>query len=181
MNTTDYIKHTENWIRSVVIDLNFCPFAAKVVLQKTVAYEVVNPANTKNVLHAVFSMFEKMNHDQSIETAFIITPNDFKQFDAYLKLINQAERRIVQNNYEGIYQVASFHPDYCFAGSNEADPANYTNRSPYPMLHLLRESSITKALSTYKNADAIPERNINLAHEKGLKYMQVLRSACFNN
>lgn len=150
------------------------------MLQKTVGYEVVNPANTKNVLRAVLSMLEKMNMDESIETAFVIIPNDFKQFDAYLKLVNQTERRIEENNYEGVYQVAGFHPDYCFAGSNEADAANYTNRSPYPMLHLLREASISKALKTYKNPDAIPERNIELAREKGLKYMQVLRSACFS-
>jgi hypothetical protein len=83
-----------------------------------------------------------------------------------------------QEGYEGTYQLASFHPDYCFEGEDKNDAANYTNRSVYPMLHLLREDSITKALALYKNPELIPEHNIQLAREKGLLYMQMLRAAC---
>ena len=75
------------------------------------------------------------------------------------------------------YQVASFHPLYLFEGSVENDPANYTNRSVYPMLHLLREESIDKALENYKDPESIPERNILFAREKGLAYMKTLRDA----
>ncbi|HEV7782749.1 MAG TPA: DUF1415 family protein, partial [Chitinophagaceae bacterium] len=83
-----------------------------------------------------------------------------------------------QNGYEGIYQLASFHPLYLFANSSPTDAANYTNRSVYPMLHLLREESIDKALAHYSDPENIPERNINFAHEKGLTYMKMLRDAC---
>ena len=77
-----------------------------------------------------------------------------------------------EQGYEGVYQLASFHPDYCFANSDENDPANYTNRSPYPMLHLIRELSMEKALAHYKDTENIPETNMLLARELGLKKMQ---------
>ena len=79
-----------------------------------------------------------------------------------------------EQGYEGVYQLASFHPDYCFADSEADDPANYTNRSPYPMLHLIREQSIEKALALYKKPESIPETNVQLARELGLKKMQSL-------
>lgn len=90
----------------------------------------------------------------------------------------KAERLISKENYDGIFQIASFHPDYCFEGSDENDPANYTNRSIYPMLHILREESLTKALNLYPNPEDIPAHNIAFARQKGLKYMQLLRAAC---
>jgi uncharacterized protein len=74
--------------------------------------------------------------------------------------------------------VASFHPDYCFEGSDENDAANYTNRSIYPMLHLLREESLERALETFPNPENIPNRNINFARKKGLAYMKLLREQC---
>jgi uncharacterized protein len=80
-----------------------------------------------------------------------------------------------KQGYEGVYQVASFHPNYLFAGSHENDAANYTNRSVYPMLHLLREEAVEKALEHYKDPETIPERNIQFAREKGLAYMKKLQ------
>ena len=90
-----------------------------------------------------------------------------------------AEQRLKQKKYKGIYQLASFHPLYRFAGSTENDAANYTNRSLYPMLHLLREASIDKALEQYKNTENIPIANIALARAKGLDAMTKLRESCF--
>ena len=82
--------------------------------------------------------------------------------------------------YDGIYQIASFHPEYCFADSTIDDPANYTTRSIYPMLHLLREESISRALKHYKDPEGIPVANVNYAREKGLVYMQMLRASCIS-
>jgi hypothetical protein len=87
---------------------------------------------------------------------------------------------LIKNGYEGVYQVASFHPLYLFAGSDEKDAANYTNRSVYPMLHLLRESSIDKALESYIDPENIPVRNIEFARKKGLVYMKMLRDTCMD-
>jgi hypothetical protein len=82
--------------------------------------------------------------------------------------------------YEGIYQLASFHPQYCFAEADSQDAANYTNRSPYPMLHLIRERSIESALQHFPHPESIPERNIQLTRQLGLAKMQALLAACIN-
>ena len=119
-----------------------------------------------------------LDGDGERETSFLLFANDFASFTEYLQLVKNAEQLLVQLNYEGIYQLASFHPDYCFAGSDENDPANYTNRSPYPMLHILREESITKALENFPDPESIPENNVQYARQKGLRYMQLLRAGC---
>jgi hypothetical protein len=120
---------------------------------------------------------KRLDNDATIETCLLIFPNAFQKFDDYLDLLALAEKRLKRNGYEGIYQVASFHPLYVFENSDEHDPANYTNRSIYPMLHLLREASIDSALENYKSPESIPVRNINFAREKGLAYMKMLRDS----
>jgi hypothetical protein len=113
---------------------------------------------------------------QALKPVFLFS-ECISKFDDYLDLVSLAEDRLKRNDYEGIYQVASFHPLYLFTNSDENDPANYTNRSIYPMLHLLREESIDKVLENYKDPESIPTRNINFAREKGLAYMKMLRDA----
>ena len=83
-----------------------------------------------------------------------------------------------KEGYEGVYQIASFHPQYLYAGSTEIDPSNYTNRSPYPMLHFLREESVSRAVDTHPNIDDVPEQNIAFTQEKGLRYMKELLVSC---
>lgn len=180
MRTTDekIIEQTTNWIKSVVIDCNFCPFAAKAVLKKSIRYIVKSNVDMTQCLSALKEELYHLETDPETETSFIILPEDFKNFDDYLDLVEEAEDLLVRENFDGIYQIASFHPEYCFEGSDENDPANYTNRSIYPMLHILREDSLTKALSLYPHPEQIPKNNIAFAREKGLQYMQLLRSAC---
>ncbi|MDZ4758443.1 MAG: DUF1415 domain-containing protein [Bacteroidota bacterium] len=172
------IAQTKKWITDVVIGMNFCPFAAKEVKQNTIRYYIENSADIAICVASFLNECSKLVADEHIETTLIIFPNAFAQFDAYLELVSLAEELIVEQDYEGVYQVASFHPDYCFADSVFDDAANYTNRSPYPMLHVLREESIEQALANYPNPDSIPERNINFAREKGSAYMKMLRDAC---
>ncbi|MBA3681539.1 MAG: DUF1415 domain-containing protein [Bacteroidetes bacterium] len=174
------IEKTQKWIKDVVIDLNFCPFAAKALLKKSIHYSVLTNTDLKTSLEALIKEMQHLDVKEDIETTFIIFPNNFSDFEEYLDLVDVAQQLLEEEEYEGIYQLASFHPDYCFDGADKDDPANYTNRSVYPMLHLLREESITKALSLYKHPELIPENNIKLAREKGLKYMQMLRVACFS-
>lgn len=175
MNSDQVIKRTKNWIVDVVIGCNLCPFAANVVKQQTIFYKVDENTEMDTCLSSFVKEIERLDNDPSIETSFLIFPNAFQQFDDYLDLVSLAEKKLKKTGYEGIYQVASFHPLYLFANSNENDPANYTNRSIYPMLQLLREASIDKALANYKDPESIPVRNINFAKEKGLAYMKMLR------
>lgn len=179
MNNTELIiQQTKKWITDVVIGCNFCPFAAKEIKQNTVHYEIEYSENPEDCLRAFLYECLWLDDHATIETSFLILPNAVSQFDNYLDLVMHAESILKQKGYEGIYQVASFHPLYRFADATENDAANYTNRSIYPMLHLLREESIEKALKKYTDPNQIPERNIRFAREKGAAYMQMLRDAC---
>ena len=175
------IDETKNWITKVVIGCNFCPFATRVIKQQTVFYNVENATTIEDCLETFLQEVTRLDNDSSIETAFLIFPDTFERFDDYLDLVSMAEKLLKQKGYNGIYQLASFHPLYRFADADEDDAANYTNRSLYPMLHLLRESSIDNALEHYKNPEAIPGCNINFAREKGSVYMKMLRDSCYNS
>ena len=168
------VTKTKTWITNVVVACNFCPFAAREIKRGSIHYEVINNATTKTVLEATLKMFLLLNNNEQIETSILILPDHFSEFNDYLDLVEKAETLLTKNNYEGIYQIASFHPKYMFAGSDENDPSNYTNRSPYPMLHFLREESVTKAIAGYTNIENVPKRNIAFTKEKGLAYMQQL-------
>lgn len=172
------IEQTTKWIRDVVIGLNFCPFAAREVKQGTVHYEICAEDEPKKALAAFLNECERLDKNPAIETSLLIFPHTFLDFNDYLDLLAMAQEVLIQKKYEGIYQVASFHPHYCFADAPQDDAANYTNRSPYPMLHLLREESIEKVLEKYPEPDQIPERNVRFAREKGAAYMKMMRDAC---
>ena len=174
--TEQVITATKNWVSNVVVGCNFCPFAAKEVKKGSIHYIVLDQATLKTTLEAVVRAMLQLDKDDSIETTLLILPGSFLLFNDYLNMLDKAETLLDQENYSGIYQMASFHPTYLFAGSNNEDPSNYTNRSPYPMLHLLRESSITKAVDSYPGIDDVPQRNIAYTKTKGLLYMQQLMS-----
>ena len=178
MTSEQIIEQTKKWITDVVIGCNFCPFAAKEVKQNTIAYYVEHSADAKVCLESFLQECINLDNDAGTETTLLILPNGFAKFDDYLDLVTLAEKLLKKKGYEGVYQVASFHPLYKFAGSPSNDAANYTNRSVYPMLHLLREASIEAALKKYKSPGAIPENNIAFAREKGTAYMKMLRDAC---
>ena len=177
MNPEQVIDRTKKWIIDVVIGCNFCPFAANVVKLQTIFYKVEESTEMDECLDSFVHEMKRLDDDPAIETSFLIFPKAFQKFDDYLDLVSLSQNRLNRNNYEGVYQIASFHPLYLFANSDENDPANYTNRSIYPMLQLLREESIDKALANYKSPESIPVCNINFAKEKGLAYMKMLRDA----
>lgn len=180
-STATIIDQTKKWITSVVIGCNFCPFAAREVKRNSIHYQVETANDVNLCLGAFLRECVRLDNDEAIETTLLIFPNAFQTFDVYLDLLSLAERAIKKKGYEGIYQVASFHPLYLFADSQDNDAANYTNRSVYPMLHLLREEKVEQALLHYHDPEQIPERNIQFAREKGITYMKMLRDSCLDN
>jgi hypothetical protein len=172
------IDQTIIWIKKVVIACNFCPFAARTLQQHTVHYQVEASMNTTECLDSFLKEIARLDKELHIETSFLIFPNAFQQFDDYLDLVSLAEHLLKEKGYTGVYQLASFHPLYRFANSAKNDAADYTNRSIYPMLHLLRESSVEKAITQYENPENIPGRNIDFARKKGLAFMKLLRDSC---
>jgi hypothetical protein len=173
------IEQTEKWIRDVIIACNFCPFAAAEVKKGSVRYVVVHETELQPCLDIVLTEMQLLEEDEKIETTLLIFPEHLDAFDDFLYFHEMNEDALIENDYEGIFQLATFHPNYQFDEVPEEDPANYTNRSPYPMLHILREESIEKALDRYPDPDFIPDNNIEFARKKGLAYMQLLRDSCF--
>ena len=172
------IAQTKKWITDVVIGCNFCPFAPKALKQEAIHYLVEKSGEIKETLSSFLNQCIYLDDHKNIETTLLILPGSYPNFEDYLQLVSQAERLIKKKGYEGIYQVASFHPLYCFAKSPVNDPANFTNRSPYPMLHILREEGIEEALLNYSHPEKIPENNIKFVREKGYDYMKNLRDDC---
>jgi uncharacterized protein len=173
------IAQTNKWIVDVVVGCNFCPFAAPVVKSEAIRFEVIVNANPESALVALAKGFALLDNNEQIETMFLVFPDSFGSFDDYLGLVELAETFLEDQDKEGIYQIASFHPDYLFGGSSEDDPSNYTNRSPYPMLHLLREESVSRAIDSFPGTEKIPQRNIQYARQKGLIYMRSLWESSF--
>lgn len=169
---------TKKWITSVVIACNFCPFASKEMKHNSVHYRVETGTDDNECLDAFLQECNRLDEDNTVVTTLLIFPNGFSQFDDFLNLVSKAEDLLEANDYEGVYQVASFHPQYIFGDASVNDAANYTNRSPYPMLHLLRETQIEEALERYPDPEKIPDNNIHFAREKGVQYMKMLRDAC---
>lgn len=169
------IESTKNWIRDIVIGLNFCPFARKPFKDELILYKVEDTSDEAAALESFINTCHFLEDNPAIETALLILPNGFSDFDEYLDLVDLSEKLLKAEGYEGVYQVASFHPDYLFAGSDEDDPANYTNRSPFPMLHLLREDLLEIAIDKHANVHDIPSQNIAKAQSLGLEYFKKIK------
>ena len=169
---TSIIKKTKTWLEDVVIKHNFCPFAKKELLRDSIRFHVVDSSDIAEALQALADEFFYLDHQEDIETTLVIFPNGFEDFNNYLDLVDIANALLEDQNYIGIYQLASFHPNYCFEGSDNDDPANYTNRSPYATLHIIRESSLARAIKNHPDANGIPKRNIAYAKELGLEKLQ---------
>ncbi|OQK17186.1 hypothetical protein AU255_04645 [Methyloprofundus sedimenti] len=172
--TKEVIAQTRYWLEHVVIGLDFCPFAKPVFEQGKIHFQVTDAQSLECCLEDLIAEAERLDTQSEIETSLLIFESSLQDFDNFLDVLDIANDLLFEQGYEGIYQLASFHPDYCFADCDADDPANYTNRAPYPIFHLLREKSIESALAHYKNPENIPQANVKLARELGLKKMQSL-------
>jgi hypothetical protein len=164
----------KSWIDKVIVGLNFCPFAKKEIERNTIRYTIFPTTQVNDALSQLLDELALLDQQLEIQTTLLIFPLGFADFEVYLDMLELANSLISQGGYCGIYQLASFHPDYCFDGEDPDDPANYTNRSPYPILHILRESSIEAVLKRYPDPESIPENNIAKARELGSNYLQAL-------
>lgn len=178
METTEVIiGKTQIWLEKAVIGLNLCPFAKAVHVKKLIRY-VVTPAKTEEELLQILIkelQYLVQTSPEEVDTTLIIHPEIFHDFLDYNEFLAVADGAVQSVDLEGVIQIASFHPKYQFAGTAPEDVTNYTNRSPYPMLHLLRESSVTKVLETFQNPEAIPEKNIETLNDLGIEGWKKLK------
>lgn len=163
------IEATKQWLEHFVIKHNFCPFAVKPFRDKRIRY-VSYPVNTEQDLADKLIdeiLLLKGADPQEIETTLVIAPLMLEDFLDYNQFLNVVDSIIDELDVEGIIQVASFHPQYQFADLGKDDVRNYTNRSPYPMFHLIREESIEKARDMM-DTESIPDRNMDLLMRLGI-------------
>ena len=144
-----------------------------------VRFTVTRAENKERLLAALEEEFELLGSDPSSETTLLIHPNVLNDFYDYNQFLDYADRLLVEMELDGVYQIASFHPEYRFGGTNPDDVENYTNRSPYPMLHILREASLERAIADYPNIDQVPTRNVELMNPLGAEKLRSLLAACF--
>jgi hypothetical protein len=168
--TDPVLLATQTWLEKAVIGLNLCPFAKAVHVKKQIRY-VVSAASNVEELHAnllaEIEFLLEANPEQ-VETTLLIHPQVLTDFLDFNDFLDVADALLVDLNADGILQIASFHPDYQFFGTKADDIENYTNRSPYPTLHLIREASIERVLDTYPDTDGIYQKNIDTLNQLGL-------------
>lgn len=179
ISETSALLATQKWVEKAVVGLNLCPFAKRELKQNRVRF-VCEFANTETaLLEALTAELHRLEQTSEIETTLLIHPAVLQDFYDYNTFLGLAEEQLLALQYEGIFQIASFHPQYQFAGTLPNDVENYTNRSPYPMLHLLREASLEQTLKKYPDPEQIPERNITLMNEMGTDAAQSLLKSCY--
>jgi uncharacterized protein len=169
MPAEDPIIATRRWLERAVIGLNLCPFAKAVYVKQQVRF-VLSDATTPEAL--LEQLAEELLHlrdtdPEQIDTTLIVHPDVLTDFLDYNDFLDNADAAVEALDLQGEIQVASFHPDYQFAGTAPGDIGNYSNRSPYPTLHLLREASIDRAVEVYPDPDVIIERNLQTLDKLG--------------
>jgi hypothetical protein len=173
---TIYIEATRKWLEKVVLGLNLCPFAKRPYTRETIRYVVLiseSPSDLSEMLEVELTFLAESDPEE-LETTLLIHPNCLLDFNDYNDYLEDADQLLVDLELEGEIQIASFHPQYQFADTEPEDPENYTNRSPYPMLHLLREDSISWAVDTFPEAENIPEQNIAMMNKLGIEKIKAL-------
>ena len=161
--------HTRQWLEKAVIGLNLCPFAKAPHVKNLVRISVSQARHLDGFLEDLDRELQLLGDTPAdeLETTLLVHPTLFPNFDTFNQMLDIADAAVVDNGLEGIVQIAPFHPDFQFEGTDSDDIGNYTNRSPYPTLHLIREDSIAKAAQAFPDASAIFERNIALLEEMG--------------
>lgn len=179
MKDEQIIAAVRHWVETMVVGMNLCPFAKRELVKERVRFVTTEADNQEALLLVLHDELERLTQQPDIETTLLIHPQVLQDFYDYNDFLYLADRLLVQMELEGVYQIASFHPGYQFGGTEPEDAENYTNRSPYPVLHLLREDSLERVIADYPNVDDIPERNIALMNELGTNKLKALLQDCF--
>jgi hypothetical protein len=155
-------RHIRAWLESFVVGLDLCPFA-RPLLQADNLRICVSSANCADGRRRAFleelDLLQSSSEDQ-VATTLLVFPTDLASFDDFLDFLDEAQTLVHSAGLDGIVQLASFHPDYQFEGDDFDAPGNFSNRAPYPVIHLLRENMLTRVLAEYPDPEQIPERNV---------------------
>lgn len=169
---------TRGWLETVVIGLELCPFAARTLHTGGIRFVVSrarSPAALRDDLDAELT---RLDTAPEIDTTLLIHPEVLDDFLDYNDFLDAADALLEARDRIGVYQIASFHPDYQFAGTMPGDPENHSNRSPFPMLHLLREDQVEAAIAAHPDPEGIPGRNVTRLRALGADHLAAMLRAC---
>lgn len=164
----------ESWIKDYIVSFNLCPFAKKVLDQKRIRFRVCDMETDEELLEELAIELHSLESSNNADTSIMIFNRALTEFDDYLDFLELANQLLMDLGFEGIFQLASFHPHYQFADTLANAAENFTNRSPLPLLHILKEADVEKAVKSHPNVAEIPKRNIKLMTEKGTQQLNVL-------
>jgi hypothetical protein len=170
---------TQRWIQSFVVELNLCPFAQHVTARDVIRYTACANESVQDILHSLHEEMDWLDSDPETETSFLILTSGMKDFSDFNDCLAMAQELLVMMNWVGRYQLVGFHPHHQFDGTDPDDAENYTNRSPYPMVHILRESSVTQAVDATANIALIPKRNTDTLNQLGVEVLIKRWQDCF--
>jgi hypothetical protein len=181
MTDNRYLTAVKHWLEHTVINLNLCPFAKRELFNNRIRFTVSQANTTQQLLQKLQTELTYLEDHPNTATTLIIHPQVLQHFDDYNDFLDDVDALLIEQGFESHYQIASFHPHYQFSGTQAEDAENYTNRSPFPLLHILREQSVEKALTSYPNPEQIPERNIALMNKMGTATLQQQLQAYFKD
>lgn len=167
------VEDVRRWLESFIIELNLCPFAKRELVKDRIRFAVSLTDSSEQLLVNLLEELQLLESDSAVETTLLIHPNVLQEFDDYNQFLDLADALLAAEGYSGIFQIASFHPQYRFA-ETEDDAENYSNRSPYPLLHVLREASVAREVASYPDIAMIPKQNIQLLRKLGVAKLQSL-------
>lgn len=161
LSSDRFVAGVARWLNEVVIGLNLCPFSGKPTRENRVRFFVSDATDDEILLQDLQQEMEFLDEKPAseIETTLVIVPDHLQDFFDYNQFLNWTNQLLKRNRWVGVYQLATFHPQYCFAHAEPEDAENLTNRAPYPILHIIREASLEKAVEYYEAVDEIPENN----------------------
>lgn len=166
--------HIRRWLESFVVGLDLCPFARPVLHADNLRISISDAQSDEDLRQAFLTELDlfQASTEEEIATILLVFPRAFASFDDYLDFLDEAQALRSAAGLDELIQLASFHPQYQFEGEAPDSPGNYSNRSPYPLIHLLRESMLTRVLAEFPEPDKIPERNIRTLEELGLSELK---------
>lgn len=181
MNAEKVVHATRRWVEDVVIDLNLCPFARRELVNDRIRFTVTDAQTEESLLIDLQRELLRLTDDDRIETTLLIHPQVLQDFGDYNDFLAMADGLVEMLQLDGVIQIASFHPDYQFADTEANAVGNTTNRSPWPMLHLLREDSLADAIARYPDTAEIPRNNIERVEALGADHMSALLKRCLTD
>ena len=166
---TEAAPLTQAWVEAMVVGLNLCPFAAPEVRNQSIRYAVSSADDLPQAAQAFLDELQRIQSatETQLSTTLLSFTHLADSFDEFLDLLACCQELLFEVGLEGVFQLASFHPQYCFDGVADDDISNWTNRAPFPTIHIIREGQMARVLTHYQNPDEIPERNMALMRALG--------------